>query len=97
MKPKPTAIEKEKKQFSKDIEDIIYFGINNFDLNPLSRKMAKEITKEIRQYINESPEIFEGIYRGGRYYRKLRDGSYYSADAMVYLPDEVAKKSKDNL
>lgn len=72
----------------KQIEDMIYFALNNYDINPLSRAMANEISKDIVQKFNEYP-YFEGIYREGKYYRKLKDGSYYSADGMVYLKDEL--------
>lgn len=74
-----------KKNINKDLEDIIYFALKNYDLHPISRAMAKEITRDVRQYMSEDPTAFEGIYRRGKYYRKMKDGSYYSADGMCYL------------
>lgn len=70
----------------KDIEDIIYFAMNNYDHSPVGRKMAKEIAGDILAYLKRQ-EPYEGIIRNGDFFLRRKDGTYYSMNSHKTLKD----------
>lgn len=65
----------------KDLENIIYFAMTHYDINPMSRKMAKEIAKDILSYLKRQ-EPYEGIIRNGDFFLRRKDGTYYSMNSL---------------
>ena len=36
---------------NKDIEELIWFAVTHWDMNPMTKRFAKELTKEIANYL----------------------------------------------
>lgn len=69
----------------KQIQDLIYNGLTRYDINPLSKTMAKMLTDDICKYISNE---WEGKFVNGDFFLKQKNGEYVSMNSLRELPKQ---------